>query len=374
MVDVSPQMIVFRTDASLQIGTGHIMRCLTLADALAEAGADCQFICRAHSGNLADLIYQRGYRVHLLPFDANWVGSEQPTLAHAAWLGSDWKTDAEQSKRILSETICNWLIVDHYALDQKWELALKPCCRQLMAIDDLADRPHACDLLLDQNWHGYHAPDRYDTLVAPSTTRLLGPDYALLKPEYGRLRSLISSRDGRVRRILVFMGGSDPSNQTAKALQALMTKDLSSLSVDVVIGTNHPDPIGIAALAGLRPATTVHQNLPNLADLMAYADLMISGGGSTTWERMCLGLPCLVISIAENQTPIQKQLAESGFSRFLGEMAQVKMDEITDAVRWAISHPSELAQQSKACQTMVSGSGAAIVANFLKKYTYTTKP
>ncbi len=360
--------VVFRTDASLEIGTGHVMRCLTLADALTVAGAACQFICRAHPGNLADLIRQRGFSVQLLPFDGNWIRPDQEAPVHVAWLGANWQTDAEQSRHVLSGTVCDWLVVDHYALDQDWEFALKPCYQRIMVIDDLADRVHACNLLLDQNWHGSQTPSRYDMLLPSSVMRLLGPEYALLRPEYGQLRSLMPLRDGYVQRVLIFMGGSDPTNQTAKALQALMFEELSGLAVDVVIGANHPDPSGIAALVLARPTTVLHQGLPSLAGLMARADLMISAGGATTWERMCLGLPGLVISVADNQTAIQQDLARSGFCKYLGEMHQVGVGAIIDAVRWAIGHQSELAHQSESCQALVSGCGTAYVVRYLQEF------
>ncbi|MBV2181849.1 MAG: UDP-2,4-diacetamido-2,4,6-trideoxy-beta-L-altropyranose hydrolase [Castellaniella sp.] len=359
--------VVFRTDASLEIGTGHVMRCLTLADALVAGGATCQFICRAHPGNLADLIRQHGFTVHLLPLDGNWVLHDQSVPVHAAWLGADWQTDAEQSLHALRGMACDWLIVDHYALDKDWELALKPCSRRLMVIDDLADRVHVCDLLLDQNWHGSQTPCRYDAVLAPTVIRLLGPEYALLKSEYGQLRSLMPPRDGQVQRVLIFMGGSDPHNQTAKVLRALMVEELSGLTVDVVVGANHPDPLGLAALVSARHATILHRDLPSLAGLMARADLMISAGGATTWERMCLGLPGLVISIADNQIAIQRALAGDGYCKYLGVMCQVDMGVIIDAVRWAIRHQSELIQQSESCQKLVGGSGTIHVVKHIRE-------
>ncbi|MGB7399891.1 UDP-2,4-diacetamido-2,4,6-trideoxy-beta-L-altropyranose hydrolase [Castellaniella sp.] len=358
--DARPAIVMkvfFRADASLQIGTGHIMRCLTLADTLAAKGAECHFICRDHPGNLIDLVRRRGFQVHALPVEADWVSSEGG-LAHAAWLGSDWQTDAQQSECVLKDAQCDWLIVDHYALDSSWESALQPYYQKLMVIDDLADRHHACSLLLDQNWHGDKTPHRYDLLLPPNTVRLLGPQYALLRPEYAQLRSLMPPRDGLVRRVLVFMGGSDPTNQTAKVLRALSRPDLSWIVVDVVIGANHPDPTGLVALAENRPGTILHTGLPSLAGLMARADLMISAGGSTTWERMCLGLPCLVISIADNQTPIQTTLMLAGFGRFLGEMDQVDCGKVADTVVWSTENRIELVRQGTKCQSLVDGAGA----------------
>jgi len=143
--------IVFRTDASVQIGTGHVMRCLTLADALRDTGAKCIFICRLHKGNLVDLIHQRGHTSMTLATRTAPSADAQDTLPHEVWLGSDWASDAAETAQCLGLLCVDWLIVDHYALDERWETILRPYCKRLMVIDDLADRTHDCDLLLDQN-------------------------------------------------------------------------------------------------------------------------------------------------------------------------------------------------------------------------------
>src|SRR5690606_25625734 len=131
--------IVFRCDASIQIGSGHVMRCLTLADELSRQGAECSFICRRHYGNLIKEILQQGYKVYTLPLEQD-LGIESESkdlLAHADWLASTQQRDAELSRSIVEQIKPNWLIVDHYALDENWEKKLKPYCKKLMVIDDL---------------------------------------------------------------------------------------------------------------------------------------------------------------------------------------------------------------------------------------------
>lgn len=370
--------VAFRTDASLQMGSGHVMRCLTLADALKAQGADCRFISREHPGHLLEVIRQRGYKVnslsaHVSPAQAaikniaNESSSLQQELAHAAWLGSTWQTDAQETAPILAGLQPDWLVVDHYALDQRWEEALAPHYRKLLVIDDLADRPHRCDLLLDQNWFGDDTPTRYRNLVPPHCKCHLGPEYALLKPEYAQLRESMSLRDGTVRRVLVFLGGSDPTNQTSKVLDALMQPRFAHLQVDVVIGQNHPDVEGVAAQAAARSGTTLHQSLPTLAHLMSRADLMISAGGSTTWERMCLGLPAIVISIAANQTSTNVALMNAGYIDFLGEMSEVSASNIADAVQRSLANPAALKAQSNLGQKLVPGFGEQIIHQQLLK-------
>ena len=259
----------------------------------------------------------------------------------------------------------DWLVVDHYALDERWEVALQPHYKKIMVIDDLADRAHLCNVLLDQNWFGDITPTRYRNLVPPHCKCYLGPEYALLKPEYAQLRATMPPRDGTVRRVLLFLGGSDPSNQTAKVLAALMQPSFAHLQVDLVLGQNHPDAEGIAAQAATRPGTSLYQGLPTLAPLMVRADLMISAGGSTTWERMCLGLPAIVISVAANQTPTNLALMNAGYIYFLGNMNDVSASIIAEAMTRCLENPAVLKAQSCLCQNLVTGDGVQIICQQL---------
>jgi len=362
--------IVFRVDASTLIGTGHVVRCLTLATALRDRGVDCAFICRLHPGNMANTIRSQGFVVHELPTHVSGVTSY--TGDHALWLGTSTEQDAKETAAILRNAPPDWLLVDHYALDKTWERIMHPFCGRLMVLDDLADRPHDCDLLLDQNWFGDAMKHRYEGLLPARTVKLLGPGFALLKPEYKLLRALMPPRDGVVRRVLVFFGGSDPTNQTRKALDALIVPDLAFLAVDVVVGVNHPDPESILALAQARAGTLAHQNLPSLAGLMARADLMIGGGGTTTWERMCLGLPTIVLSMAPNQNPINATLMSAGHIDYLGEMADVSAENISNAVRRSLANPVGLRNQSFRMQELVLPDGPERVFDYLSSNTPVT--
>ncbi len=357
---------IFRADASTQIGTGHVMRCLTLADALRDRGARCGFVCREHPGHLLDLIRSRGHETHALPLATAFrTSGGDAAHDHADWLGADWASDVQQTLAIMHDTPVDWLVVDHYALDARWEKQIGAHCSKVLVIDDLADRPHDCDLLLDQNWLGAGPDLRYAGLVPERCRTLLGPRHALLTPEYAQLRAATPVRDGNVRRVLVFMGGADPSNQTSKVLEALMHPALQSLSLDVVVGVNHPDPRRVEQAAAERPATTFHYGIPSLAGLMAQADLMIGAGGSTAWERMCLGLPAIVIGIARNQLEISRALMAAGYIRFLGEMDTVAVADIITAVQAALNDRAGLMAQSQQCRRLVTGTGACDLATIL---------
>jgi len=318
--------IIFRTDASLDIGTGHVMRCLTLAQVLRDQGINCRFICREHAGNLLDLIRERGFEAQALPMQVvlqEKLGQQdamgENTLAHAAWLGVDWQTDAEQTKNAIGELSADWLIVDHYALDVRWELALRPHYRMLMVIDDLADRKHVCDVLLDQNLvEGMGA--RYQDKVPSHCICLIGPQYALLRAEFVNLRpnSLARRKLPELHRLIVFMGGSDASNETGKVIAGIKLSQKTWQHIDVVVGKSYTALSSLQQSLTTLPAT-LHIQTPDMAKLMALADLAITAGGSVTWEKCVLALPSLVVVLGQNQQPIANMMHEQGALQSMGK-------------------------------------------------------
>lgn len=302
-----PMRVAFRTDASMEIGTGHVMRCLTLADALREDGAQCVFLCRPHVGHLLELIGARGHEAVTLPLhEADTPFSDPALPVHAHWLGTNWATDAADSGAALAGRYVDWLVVDHYALDRRWEQAMRPHCRRLLVVDDLADRPHDCDLLLDQNL-GRRAED-YRGLLPPAAQTLVGPHYALLRPEFAARRpeSLARREHPEFRHLLITMGGADKDNATGVVLEALAGCDLPpDLRITVVLGPHAPFLDQVRAQAGTMPRPTrVLAGVGDMARLMTDADLAIGAAGSTSWERCCLGLPTIQLVLAENQKEV----------------------------------------------------------------------
>lgn len=309
--------VVFRTDASLDIGIGHVMRCLTLAEAMRTQGENCHFICREHPGHLLDNIRNRGFAVsalHKCKPDAHPLDETGEPLAHANWLGCDWGADARQTGEILSTLKPDWLVVDHYALDSRWESALRAHYGRLLVIDDLADRPHACDLLLDQNL-GRAAAD-YVNLVPEHCTVLAGPRFALLRPEFAALReySLQRRRLAALSHLLITMGGVDQQNATGQVLEALKSCPLpADCKVTVVMGSKAPWLAQVREIAATMPwPTEVRVDIADMAQVMADSDLAIGAAGSTSWERCCLGVPTLLVPIAENQKSGALALSASG--------------------------------------------------------------
>ncbi|MFB2594517.1 UDP-2,4-diacetamido-2,4,6-trideoxy-beta-L-altropyranose hydrolase [Paracoccus sp. p4-l81] len=305
--------VAFRVDASVRIGSGHVMRCLTLADALREAGADCQFLCRVHDGHLNDLIAARSFAVTALPMGGAALPDE-PVLAHADWLGSDWQTDAHQVVAALGGKPVDVLVVDHYALDHRWHRALRPHVGRIMVIDDLADRAHDCDLLLDQNL-GRQAAD-YDGLVPDHAPRMIGPHHALLRPDFARARPDSLRRRGppALRHLLITMGGVDQDNVTGQILNALPGLHLPDLTgIEVILGPSAPWVEAVREAAARMPwPTTVRVGITDMAATMARSDLAVGAAGGTSWERCCLGLPTIQIVLADNQMGAAEALDRTG--------------------------------------------------------------
>ena len=356
--------VVFRTDASLQMGTGHVMRCLTLATGLADRGAQVDFICRAHQGNLIALIERLGFRVIALPFASGGDKASLDQPAHAHWLGCDWQTDSQESYAAISGTV-DWIIVDHYALDHRWETTMRAKCTRIMCIDDLADRPHDCDLLLDQSLG--RCNQDYLHLVPEPAKLLLGPKYALLRPEFAQWRdaSLARRETPQLRHILVTMGGVDADNVTGRVLATLQRAETTSLDkITVVLGPHAPwrEQVKKQA-AGMPILTQVLTGVDNMAELMASCDLAIGAGGSTTWERCALGVPSILFILAENQRNIGRSLHQSG-AAFVIDAVKLSCVPIRDVLRLC-SNLGNLRNCVQACAAICDGTGCETVVSNL---------
>jgi UDP-2,4-diacetamido-2,4,6-trideoxy-beta-L-altropyranose hydrolase len=328
--------IAIRVDASGQIGTGHVMRCLTLADALKQQGAEIRFVSHRLPEQLQELIVAKGHEFASL----NNRPSEGTTdnLLHFPWLGTSQAQDATETIQVLSDQTWDWLVVDHYALDAEWESAIRPEVGKIMVIDDLADRPHDCDLLLDQNYHE-NPENRYRGLVPDRCRLLFGLRFALLRREFREAQKNLRERDGRVRRILVFFGGTDPDNVTEKTLLALSAIHRPDIMVDVVIGGSNPHKERIRRFCAGFPNFTFYCQTEEMALLMAEADLAIGGGGITTWERCAMGLPTLTLVLAENQREITVTLESAGATVNLGSANQITVTFLASAIQNAINNP-----------------------------------
>lgn len=301
--------IVIRSDAGEHIGNGHVMRCLTLAQQLYHQGHEVHFISRPFQGHLIDLIERKGFIIHQLPLpDSN-----------NDWLGVSANTEQQQSTHILTQLdTIDWIIVDHYGIDIHWHKAIRPYTKHILVIDDLANRKHDCDLLLDQNLY-HHTTQRYKEYVPQHCQLLLGPRYALLRNQFSAIQKTTQNktRSKEVKNLLIFMGGVDKNNDTYFVLQQLKQSKLNKLEIRVILGGNNPHSAQIKNICASLTNTVLHIDVHNIAKHMAWADLSIGSGGSTTWERCSLGLPTLAWSIAKNQIELLEVAADTGILFYL---------------------------------------------------------
>ncbi|RLQ22218.1 UDP-2,4-diacetamido-2,4,6-trideoxy-beta-L-altropyranose hydrolase [Seongchinamella sediminis] len=354
-----------RVDASRLIGTGHVMRCLALADSLAALGADCHFLCRALEGNLIDYIRRKGHAVHTLqnaPAEKSGVGwknelNNYNSTAYGHWLGCAQEDDATACLRILSNLHPDWLIVDHYALDACWEQAVAPFVQQLMVIDDLADRPHSCDLLLDQNLG--RSAQEYESLIPSRASVLVGPKFALLRPEFAmrRQESLSNRQSGRLSRLLISMGGVDYKNVSGTLLEALESSSLAGgFHITIVMGRSSPwlDRLqSLAARSSLQ--VDVLGDVGDMALLMANSDLAIGAAGTSAWERCCLGLPTLITVLADNQIAGAKALCSIKAARLI-KIDETLSSQLSDTIM-DLEKPNSLTAMSNMALSITDGKG-----------------
>lgn len=352
--------IAIRADASIRIGGGHVMRCLSVASELSRKGYEVTFICRAHTGHIKEFIENRGYDCVLLP------RVEVNARVADEWLGCAWEDDAAACAEIL-KTLggVEWLFVDHYSLGARWELALQTYCKGILVFDDLADRPHDCDILIDQTF-GREKSD-YRDLARDDCRILLGPTFAPLRPQFAKAReaSLLKRYATKeVKRILVAVGAMDPDNVTLKVLEALYGLDREVI-VDVVLSSEAPHLAKVRDLANSR--TQVLVNVENMASVMCDADLAIGASGTTSWERCVLGLPALTIVTARNQQYVDRNLVKAGAVRSLGWFEDISQDVIQENVRELCDDRDRLLEMVSKSKMICDGLGANRICHLVSE-------
>lgn len=335
--------VVFRADASEQIGGGHVMRCLALAEVLARRGARCLFACLPDTAATVPVLVGSGYELLTLGVPGG--------AASLAALMAQYNLPR-----------CDWLIVDHYGWDVSQESACRSLAGRILVIDDLADRVHDCDMLLDQTFG--RDPADYDKLTPAHCRKLIGPSFALLRPEFASARSdaLAKRQDGAIRRVLVSMGLTDPSNATSLVLEGI-TKSALPVKVDVVLGPATPHLLTIRQMAAASAgAIEVYEDPPSMAALMMNADLAFGAGGSSSWERCCLGLPSILLVVADNQKDIAASLAEAGAVISLGPLASVSAEDVAAALLVLRSNDAKRIRIASTAASLCDGLGAKRIA------------
>lgn len=322
---------VFRADASATVGGGHVMRCLSLAQSLQALGWRCGFAVNATAGETVPALRAEALQV----------------VADAATPQPLWPAGAD------------WLIVDHYGLGAAWEAEQRGWAKRILAIDDIADRRHDCDILLDQTF-GREAED-YDSLVPDRCRVLAGSDYALLRPTFARARAGSLARRaaaGALRRILVSLGATDPDNHTAAVLEGIAESGLA-LAVDVVLGSGAPHLEAVRrACAELPLQASLHVDTEDMPRLMTAADLAVGAAGTSTWERCCLGLPALLVVIAENQRRVAQAVSAAGAAQLLSGPRSALAGQVAAALRDLAADPAALQALGRRAAAICDGRGA----------------
>lgn len=326
---------VFRADASAALGGGHAMRCLSVAGFLKTLGWHCGFAV-----NEAALKTVPGLASEDLEI-LNCSAMEEPEALKKLWAGG-----------------VDWLIADHYSRDADWEKSCRGWAGKILVIDDLADRRHDCDVLLDQTL-GVDCGD-YARLVPPDAQLLTGSEYALLRPSFAAARPTSLDRrrrSGKLERILVSLGATDPGNHSFMALQAIAKSGLP-LTVDVVLGSAAQHRGAVAAeIESMHQDVELHIEATNLPELMTHADLAIGAAGTSTWERCCLGLPSLMLVVAENQRRIAARVAAAGAARLVSAGPDSLVDEIAAALIGLSDDGAALADMSAKAAAICDGRG-----------------
>lgn len=345
--------ILIRADASIIIGTGHIMRCLTLADEFARNNFETIFVCREEPGNLISYISEkRNFRVEIIPHT-------KPSTCNSLTEGNTFEfqlEDAESVMEIIRNKNLNvdLILVDHYALDNLWESKLRLYIGKIMVIDDLANRKHDCDLLLDQNIT--ENPEKYRSLIPQYATTLIGPRFSLLRDQFKQFREKGVKVISKLDIILIFFGGVDRTNQTEKALRAISELADIRITTNAIIGENNQNRQALTELVANIPNTNLYINVENMAEFMLNADLSIGACGTAIWERCCLGLPSIVITTAENQEKVAQALAKELYIEYLGNHEAVSSSDIKNAIE-RLGTGNKLQNIRDRCMKLVDAKG-----------------
>lgn len=356
--------IAIRVDASAQIGTGHFMRCLTLADELRLRGAEIRFVCRYLPDHSRKMLRDRGY--DFIGLNSQSIDEAIDELTHAHWLGGSQQVDAKDAIHALSDRVWDWIIVDHYALDARWETSLRGSAKHIVVIDDLADRLHDCDVLVDDNLF----PDietRYLNKVPINCRLLLGPKYVPLRNEFLQLREKSNFRIGAVNRILISFGGVDADNYTSWVIEALINTRARDLVIDVVLGAQNPSRKQIQEDCdkyGLNCYVQTNQ----MANLMKEADLAIGAAGYTSYEFVAMKLPAILIPVSDIQTIFAKEMENKG----VAYVPKVNKSENTKTVSAEFLEVMDSitlrSSMSRACAEVIDGKGSARIVEELLSY------
>lgn len=343
---VNHKTLLIRADANVAMGTGHVMRCIALAQAWQDAGGRCVFAMAESTPAVERRLLEEGVEIKHI----------------AATPGTE--DDAKQTCYLAGQIGAAWIASDGYQFGSAYQLAIKAAGLKLLFVDDNGHAEHySADLVLNQNVHA--SADLYPSLGA-STRMLLGPRYALLRREFATWQGWKREIPATARNVLVTMGGSDPDNFTQKAVEGLQAVKEENLRIRVLVGGSNPH---FASLEKLRTVSgngiQLVRDATDMPEQMRWADLAVAGAGSACLEMCLMGLPALLIDLAENQTPIANEFGRRGTARHLGNSKTVTLDQIERETRQLRVSATERSFMSERGRELVDGSGAERVVREL---------
>lgn len=351
--------VLMRADASPRIGFGHVMRCLTLARQLREAGCVVVFACRAEPGNALEIITRQGFQVYSMQVAADTRDDIEQSLS--------WRDDIQALWQALpAEERFAWCVVDHYGLAADWQRAVRERVQRVMVIDDLANRPHDADVLLDQGLTRSAAD--YAPLVPAACRLLIGARFSLLREGFQGAPIAIAEQ---VQRVVVSFGGVDAGRESFKAIEALQA--FAGLTVEVIAGAANPAFDELAERLAEQPNWHLHRHVDDVENLLRSADLCIGAGGVSSWERAALGLPSLCIALAANQCAGSQAFAEAGAHLYLGEAAQVSVEYLRSSISLLLNNDGLRRSLAARSVALTDGRGANRVACELLASTLTLR-
>lgn len=353
--------VVIRADASLQIGAGHVIRCMTLADELRNRGAQVTFVCRDLPGNLNAVLKESGYSTVILP------GIYAQTMACSAAEEQEGVSDAKQTIKGLKESRFDWVIVDHYHLDECWEMRLRPYAKHLLVVDDLADRMHVCDVLLDPTYGG--TADRYRGYLNAEALSLCGSQFAILRPQFLSFRPVSARNTSLIEkmRVHVFFGSSDLAGHTFR-FSRLLLENFEGLRISAVVGQKYGPLDQLQCLANEFEGRFLwQQDVSEMAASMGECDVALGAPGGATWERAALGLPSVYLAVSHSQKRVLENLESSGLCRYLGPADEMTSYDFIKGMRDYLSDSNGLGRMSELGMRAVDAKGVLRVADAMEQ-------
>lgn len=362
--------ILIRADTSDGVGIGHLVRCLALARKLREHGARVALACAPTSLVVSRMISEAGCDVIDVTPRA---GPARRRVTEEVLATSDQYSDAAATRDAAPDDLFDWIVVDHYGLDVHWERALRSHTKHILVVDDITNRRHDCDLLLDQN-PGIDREARHRTLSDSSLRCLIGPQYALLRSGFSAARARSGPRNGPVGRILVMYGGTDPTDETTKAVMALRQLPGLNARIDVVAGSANPRSDTVRGACSADSRIEFHHDATNVPELMTEADIALGACGTSAWERCCVFLPTIAVVAAENQREIAAGLAGAGAAEISGWHADVTTECLARAVDRLARSPERVRAMSIHAGEQTDGGGTDRVRKIMEVIDADSRP